>query len=124
MGIPQSLQSRQNALVGLIVMVEGIELWNRKWSPRDRRRIAVLWRRLGRQGSSKDCRRVVELSGENQEVAFVYGRLVQCIDFQMVRYCGKEGTKKAYRREKECGNSGMRKCVSEFGNAAINVYVE
>lgn len=29
-----------NALVGLIVMVEGVELWNRKGTLRDRRRIA------------------------------------------------------------------------------------
>ena len=48
-----------NAIVGLMGMVERGELWNRKGSPRDRRgvpsalptRIAVLWRRLGRQGS-------------------------------------------------------------------------
>lgn len=47
-----------NAIVGLISIMERGELWNRKGSPRDRRgvpsalptRIAVLWRRLGRQG--------------------------------------------------------------------------
>ena len=52
-----------NALVGLIVMVEEVELWNRKGTLRDRRgvpsalptRIAVLWRRLGRQWLPKSC---------------------------------------------------------------------
>lgn len=29
----------------------------------------------------------------------------------MVRCCGEEGIKNPHRREKECGNSGMRKCV-------------
>lgn len=50
-----------NAIVGLIGMVERGGLWNRKGSPRDRRgvpsalpkRIAVLWRRLGRQPTKK-----------------------------------------------------------------------
>ena len=50
---------RVNAIVGLIGTEERGGLWNRKGSPRDRRgvpsalptRIAVLWRRLGRQGS-------------------------------------------------------------------------
>ena len=50
---------RVNAIVGLIGTEERGGVWNRKGSPRDRRgvpsalptRIAVLWRRLGRQGS-------------------------------------------------------------------------
>ena len=69
------------------------ELWNRKGSSRDRRRIP------------EGFPRVVWQLGENQEFAVVYRRLVQCIDSQVVRYCGKESIKKAYRREKECGNA-------------------
>ena len=42
---------------------------------------------------------------ENQEVAVFYGRLMQCIDSQVLRCCGKEGTKKPHRSEKECGNA-------------------
>lgn len=57
-----------NALVGLIVMVEGVELWNRKGTLRDRRGTV--------EGPSRDRRRVVGLQGENQEVAVVYGRFV------------------------------------------------
>lgn len=34
---------RVNAIVGLIGIVERGELWNRKGSPRDRRRIIGLW---------------------------------------------------------------------------------
>ena len=54
---------------------------------------------------------------ENLRVVIVYGWLMQCADSQVVRYCGKEGIKKAYRREEECGNSGMRKCVNAFAPA-------
>ena len=43
------------------------------------------------------------LWGENQEVAVICGWFVQCADFLVVRCCGKEGTKKAHRRDKECG---------------------
>lgn len=39
------------------------------------------------------------------------GRLFNVLVFQVLRYCGKEGTKNPHRREDECGNSGMRKCV-------------
>ena len=53
----------------------------------------------------KDRRRTVILYIENQQVAIVYGWLMQCADSQVVRYCGKEGKKNPHRREKECGNA-------------------
>ena len=37
--------------------------------------------------------RVVGQLDENQEVAVVYRRLMQCIDSQVLRCCGKEGIK-------------------------------
>lgn len=60
---------------------------------------------------SKDRRKIAERKVgsyvENQEVAIVRGWLMQCADSQVVRYCGKEGTKNPHRREKECGNAFM-----------------
>ena len=51
---------------------------------------------MAAERSSRDRRRVVMLYVENQQVAIVCGWLMQCADSQVVRYCGKEGTKKAH----------------------------
>ena len=71
--------------------------------------------------------RIVILYVENQQVAIVCGWLMQCADSQVVRYCGKEGTKwyavglsdNPHRREKECRNSGMHYCVNVLVNTGM-----
>ncbi len=55
-----------------------------KGLPRDRQRIAVVCRRLGRQGE-------LDYWLKNQEVTSINEPLGQYVDFQAVRYCGKEG---------------------------------
>ncbi len=67
---------RVNAIVGLIGMVERGELWNRKGSPRDRRRIA--------EGSL-----TFGLKISNFYYKFF---LTQCAGFQEICNCHIEGT--------------------------------
>lgn len=68
----------------------------------------------------KDHRRVVGLWAENQGIAVACDSCMQCIGFQGICDCHKEGTKwyavgltdNPQRREKECGNVLIRKCVN------------
>ena len=61
----------------------------------------------------KDRRKVIVLWSENQEVVAVCGRHVQCVDSQVLRYCGKEGTKNPHRRIEEGVPPGDRREVTE-----------
>ena len=81
-----------NVIVGLIGMVERGESWNRKGSPRGRRRIA--------EGPP-----TFEL--KNQQLAILYDSCTQCTGFQEICNCHKEGTKNPQIREKECVNELM-----------------
>ena len=68
---------------------------------------------------SRDRRRIVMLYVENQQVVIVCGWFMQCADSQVLRYCGKEGTKNPHRREKECGK--VRECVNVLVNSGMRL---
>lgn len=72
----------------------------------------------GAKGLPRDRRKIAErkvgLCVEKQEVAVVCRWFAQCVDSQVVRYCGKDGMKNPHRREKECGNAFMNAFMNAF----------